>query len=221
MIISEKIELGWKQRELHNFTDADKLLLESIDELTNSMEDPKQLTEAINHYVYSLKMQGQIKLKEAAEKANKSLKVATDNNIDNTLSLRAAISANTGIGFFEQSLKYAKEYQSRCTKPFPIADSTEQVAYSLLRTGRALEAQLEIDIAYDIMLNNDDFKSEREPHQGILKLKIYITKILIEYNLNNTKLAKELYDTAIEIANEKEEYKHRKMELEALQTLFN
>ncbi len=206
------LEEGWKAREALDFDTAREKLTKSR-ETFEKAGDFRLVTEALNHLAYTEKLAAGQSANLALKLAKESENIAEKNNIDPILTYRAIISTAETAGLFEVSLKYAEKILPLLQKPILKGDLYAHIASLELRTGKLEQAGE--TIGKSLLLIEEGWDSEREPHRSIWKLKTMITQALIAYNMGNKTEAMETFHNARQIALE-QDLKPRLAQIEIL-----
>ncbi len=213
------MEEGWKARENLEFDKAEKLLNEAL-ELFENNEDWFNVTETLNHLVYTQKLRAVHHIKNGLELAEKSESIATQHDTKKSLILRAQLSMASAAGLFEHALKLSYECLNETSKPLAKADMLSHIATFKLRTGNILEAENTINEAEAMFMVTENWEQEREPHRSTWKSRMVATKGLILYNKGSIEDAKKHFLDALEIAQQND-LKTRVIEIQELLKLVN
>lgn len=211
------MERGWKTREELNFDEAEPLLKEAKT-IFEQEKDWFNVTECLNHLAILEKLRAVHHNLAGMRYAEEANKVATKNNTERKLVLRALMSLASSAGLFERALKWGQEAIPLFTKDTDRADILSHIANFQMRTGNissALESIKEAEL-----LMGKGYEDQREPHRSIWKSKILLTKALILYNNGNDTDAKKCFEEGYSIAKN-QELKTRIAEAKALEPLFD
>ena len=211
------MEEGWKSRENLNFEQAEKKLTKAK-KLFEEQEDFYNASECLNHLSILKKMRGMELLREAVRLGLESLKLNEEKGNKTILSKRAVASSLKTLGEFEKAEKYIKAVVENMKENSTArSEMRTDLAFNLMRRGKINEAKEQIELAQKEL--EEGWENERFPHKVIWKTKLLNYRSLIEYNLGNIDIAKELAEEMHKLAKEND-LKTRLEEAKSLLELF-
>jgi tetratricopeptide (TPR) repeat protein len=192
------MEQGWNKREDLEFEKAEELLNKAY-KIFHSEGDWFNSTEALNHMAYNDKLKAVKLLNKGLETAYSALSVSKEKSVKDELIYRAIISILSSLSRYEEALVYAKKILDRYESPASKADILSFIAMCELRTGNIEKAENTINES--LMLLDEGWNDEREPHRSIWKCKILLTYGYILFNKDQKEKAMECGRQAHDLAN--------------------